>query len=122
MGDTTQTALKGVSVSFRESEFVSILGHSGSGKSTLMNIIGILDRPTEGTYILDGIDVSKAKDSELAEIRNQKIGFIFQTYNLIPCHFPTRQRRKYTTALKSSSMIIANQTPINDQSKTTTNI
>ena len=74
--------LHGIDLEIEDGEFVAIVGHSGAGKSTLMNIIGILDRPTEGTYILDGIDVSKAKDSELAEIRNQKIGFIFQTYNL----------------------------------------
>ena len=76
--------LHGIDLEIEDGEFVAIVGQSGAGKSTLMNIIGILDRPTEGTYILDGIDVSKAKDSELAEIRNQKIGFIFQTYNLIP--------------------------------------
>lgn len=75
--------LHGISLEIHEGEFVSIVGQSGAGKSTLMNIIGILDRPTNGSYILDGIDVSKAKDSELSMIRNEKIGFIFQTYNLI---------------------------------------
>lgn len=72
-----------ISLEVKKGEFVSIVGPSGSGKSTLMNLIGILDRPTEGTYILDGIDVSKAADKELSAIRNKKIGFVFQTYNLI---------------------------------------
>lgn len=75
--------LHGIDLKVHEGEFVSIVGASGSGKTTLMNIIGILDRPTEGGYILDGIDVGAAKDSELSHIRNQKIGFVFQTYNLI---------------------------------------
>lgn len=72
-----------ISLEVKKGEFVSIVGPSGSGKSTLMNLIGILDRPTEGTYVLDGIDVSKAADKELSAIRNKKIGFVFQTYNLI---------------------------------------
>ena len=67
-----------------EGEFVSIVGQSGSGKSTLMNIIGALDRPTEGEYILDGISINQAGDTQLSEIRNSKIGFVFQTFNLIP--------------------------------------
>jgi putative ABC transport system ATP-binding protein len=75
--------LHNISLEVNKGEFVSIVGPSGSGKSTLMNLIGVLDRPTEGTYILDGIDVSKAEDKELSAIRNKKIGFVFQTYNLI---------------------------------------
>lgn len=76
--------LHGVDLTVRKGEFVSIVGQSGSGKSTLMNIIGILDKPTKGSYTLDGIDMNKAKDNQLSAIRNQKIGFVFQTYNLIP--------------------------------------
>ena len=75
--------LHGIDLQVREGEFLSIVGESGSGKSTLMNIIGALDRPTEGGYLLDGIDVCRSKDKRLSEIRNKKIGFVFQTYNLI---------------------------------------
>ena len=75
--------LHGVNFTVDKGEFVSIVGQSGSGKSTLMNIIGALDRPTAGEYTLDGIDIEKAKDHELSILRNKKIGFVFQTYNLI---------------------------------------
>jgi len=75
--------LHGMSFDVPRGQFVSIVGQSGSGKSTLMNIIGALDRPTSGTYFLDGTDISKSKDKELSEIRNRKIGFVFQTFNLI---------------------------------------
>lgn len=76
--------LNGISIDVHEGEFVSIVGASGSGKSTLMNIIGALDRPTEGTYHLNGIDISTLNDKELSIIRNDEIGFVFQTFNLIP--------------------------------------
>ncbi len=75
--------LNGIDLDVREGEFVAIVGASGSGKTTLMNVIGLLDRPTEGEYIIDGVDVSQATDRELSYIRNQKIGFVFQTYNLV---------------------------------------
>ncbi|MFA9380859.1 MAG: ABC transporter ATP-binding protein [Acetanaerobacterium sp.] len=75
--------LHGIDLNVQEGEFISIVGASGSGKSTLMNIIGALDRPTQGTYFLDGTDVQKAQDNELSKIRNEKIGFVFQTFNLI---------------------------------------
>ncbi|MCR4694435.1 MAG: ABC transporter ATP-binding protein [Pseudobutyrivibrio sp.] len=75
--------LHGLNFTVNKGEFVSIVGQSGSGKSTLMNIIGALDRPTAGEYNLDGVDIEKAKDNELSAIRNKKIGFVFQTYNLI---------------------------------------
>ena len=76
--------LHGIDLQVQQGEFVSVVGESGSGKSTLMNIIGALDRPSEGTYVLGGRNVADAKDKELSEIRNKKIGFVFQTYNLIP--------------------------------------
>ena len=75
--------LHGIDIRVMEGEFVSIVGESGSGKSTLMNIIGLLDKPTTGDYLLDGIDAISTKDVELSHIRNSKIGFVFQTYNLI---------------------------------------
>lgn len=83
-GNIEVAALKDVSFEIDEGEFVAIIGPSGSGKSTLMNMIGCLDIPTEGEYLLDGINVSTLSDSKLAEIRNAKIGFIFQGFNLLP--------------------------------------
>ena len=84
MGDEEVHANDGISLTIYKGEFVAIVGKSGSGKSTLMNIIGALDVPTEGEYYLDGQDVSDMTDNELAEIRNNMIGFIFQQYNLLP--------------------------------------
>lgn len=83
IGDIKVNALRGTDLTIKEGEFVAIMGPSGSGKSTLMNIIGALDIPTSGTYFLEDVDISKLNDNQLAEIRNKKIGFVFQTFNLL---------------------------------------
>ena len=107
-GELEVEALKNVSMQVGEREFIAIMGASGSGKSTMMNILGCLDTPTSGSYLLEDTDVSKLRDSKLAEIRNTKIGFVFQSFNLLPklnafenvelpmiyCGMPGRKRRQ----------------------------
>ena len=84
LGDSIVRAVDGISLKIGQGEFISIMGHSGSGKSTSMNLIGSLDIPTSGKILLDGIDISKLNESELASLRGRKVGFVFQNFNLIP--------------------------------------
>jgi putative ABC transport system ATP-binding protein len=84
LGNQTVKVLKGIDLEIDKNEYVALMGPSGSGKSTLMNLLGCLDTPTSGSYVLNGNDVSKLSDDELAEIRNKEIGFVFQTFNLLP--------------------------------------
>lgn len=103
IGETQVNALRGVSYDIKEGDLVGIMGPSGSGKSTLMNIIGCLDRPTEGKYILEGQEVSTLDKNMLARIRNKKIGFVFQTFNLLP----------RTTALENTELpLLYSSTPV----------
>lgn len=84
LGSETINVLKGINLEINKGEYVALMGPSGSGKSTLMNLLGCLDTPTSGTYILNGKDVSQMHDDDLAEVRNKEIGFVFQTFNLLP--------------------------------------
>ncbi len=117
MGIIDLPALRGVSVKFEEGEMTSIVGASGSGKSTMMHILGCLDRPTSGEYLLDGENVAQFNDSSLSEIRNRKIGFIFQAFNLIPhlsvienvelplFYMGGRRRQRHASSMKAIELV-----------------
>ena len=93
MGSEEIHALRGVSIQIERGEYVAIMGPSGSGKSTLMNLIGCLDTPSKGSYLLNGKQVSQMNDNELAQIRNEEIGFVFQTFNLLAARLRASERR-----------------------------
>ena len=117
MGKVDLHALQGVSVSFDEGEMTAIIGASGSGKSTMMHILGCLDRPSRGEYILDGENVANVSDDDLSEIRNRKIGFVFQAFNLIPhlsvwenvelplFYMGERRRRRHELSMKAIGLV-----------------
>lgn len=107
MGDETVRALKGINFTVHAGEFVSIMGSSGSGKSTLLNILGCLDQPSAGEYLIDGLAVKNLSRNALAEIRNRKIGFIFQAYNLLP----------RTTALENVELPLLYNTSVSDKER-----
>ncbi|MFI2742173.1 ABC transporter ATP-binding protein [Zhouia sp. PK063] len=114
MGEETVHALKGISYAINEGEFVTIMGSSGSGKSTMLNILGCLDQPSHGVYEIDGISVKKLSKNALAQIRNEKIGFIFQSYNLLPrtsaienVELPLLYNAKYNAAERKEKAIEA---------------
>lgn len=107
MGDETVRALKGINFTVHAGEFVSIMGSSGSGKSTLLNILGCLDQPSNGEYLIDGLAVKNLSKNALAEIRNRKIGFIFQAYNLLP----------RTTALENVELPLLYNTTVSSQER-----
>jgi len=124
MGDTTVKALDEVNLNIEKGEFIAIMGASGSGKSTLMNILGCLDRPNCGSYLLDGIDVRDKTENELAEIRNRKIGFVFQSFNLIPrtsalknVELPMIYAKKDATERTKKAMEILDSLNLRDRAK-----
>lgn len=108
LGNQTVKVLKGIDLQIQRGEYVALMGPSGSGKSTMMNLLGCLDTPTSGTYELNGTDVSRLSDNELAEIRNKEIGFVFQTFNLLP----------RSSALENVSLPLVYAGEANNQRKT----